>query len=221
MELWSGAAGVVIGWLLAQASDLLAGWHVRKKIKIALLDELRELNEALNNSWFQWSRSLQMISAGRVDNSVPLPLAHFIFSNHYKEAALGMNRDQRRSMQMIHAHVDQLNADTLEYRDFLVKLHEPSMEPVELTDSLDKKVRDDLKGMLFRVRMIQWHIWYHFEHPMLPDLAPGTPAHKNYVRYLEKVREEIKEIERQGTTVDPKRFDEIYTPEYFDRIPDE
>lgn len=220
-SMWSGVAGVVIGWLLAQASTVLVQLHERRKTKRALLDELGELSESLDHWWMAYSRSLQMISAGRVDNQVPLPLPHFIFTHHYKDAALGMNRDQRRSMQMIHAYVDRLNQSTAEYRVYLQELHAPKVAVMELTDEIERSVRDSVKNLLQVVRMTQWHIWYHFEHPLLPELAPGLPAHKKFVQYLEQVRSEISEIERQGTTVPVKRFDEFYVKEYFDSIPDD
>lgn len=48
-SMWSGVAGVVIGWLLVQASTVLVQLHERRRTKRALLDELGELSESLDN----------------------------------------------------------------------------------------------------------------------------------------------------------------------------
>lgn len=221
MEIWSGIAGVIIGWVLGVASDFLRQWRGRKRTARALLDELREVADVLDEHWLAWARSLQMFSSGALDNSVPLPIAHYIFENHYKDAAVEMNREQRRSIQMIHAYVDRININANAHRKFLETLLDPSNGPVTITSAIDEKMRDSVKGMLYLVRVTKFHIWYHFEHPIFPDMNSGTPGHKKFAKYLQRVRQEIDEVERQGRTVDPKRFSEIYVPEFFNSIPDE
>lgn len=219
-SVWSGVAGVVLGWFLGETGSVLSRRFERKRVERALLDELGELAESLQSWWMAYARSLQMLSAGRLDNVVQLPLGHAVFEHHYHTAALGMSRDQKRSMQMIHGYIDRLNANTADLRVYLQGILDPSVESVEMTDARDRTLRDKLKSLLSGVRLAQWHIQYHFEHPYLPDLSPGTPAHKIYAKYIDKVRDEISEVERQGTTVPLKRFDQAYVPEYFDRVPD-
>ncbi|WP_242108449.1 hypothetical protein [Luteimonas aquatica] len=220
-KLTAALVGVVAGWLLAQLSTSLRTWHDRRRTRKALNDELLEISDELDRWWQSYARTLQISTLKGFDSSTPLPLTHHIFNNHYRDAAIGMNRHQRRAMQLTHSYIDALNDRNREFTEKLIQLRDKARSDKKITATEAEGYGDSIKTLLRMVGQAKWHVRHYLEHPVFPELAPNTPTHKAYLKHTVSVDEEIKRIEESSRNIPLEKFNRIYDPADFDAIPDE
>jgi hypothetical protein len=207
-----GLSSVALGWLLAQFTGVFKDWHRTRKIKRCLIEELDELKTELNRTLLIYTRQLQIYAKNGIGNESPSPLSNHIFKNYYKDAVLGLNTQQRISMQLIHTLVDVVNAGIDEFRLMTDKLQEKRMDE-DAEDITEKDVEmwgQRIKCEYTNVATVIWHIRLHLTQPKKPDLSLFAESHKLYLQYLASVKSEISKIIEGAATIDRKDFENIY-----------
>jgi len=210
-----GLASVLAGWLLAQFTGILKDFLCLKKINKCLLEELKELESELERTLLIYSRMLQIYSQKGIDNGVPSPLSNHIFTNYYKDAVLGLNKEQRISYQLIHTLVGGVNAGMLELREVTSNFQEKNITKgsisIEDVDLWGNKVISEFNNVAAAI----WHIRYHLQNPNNPNLSTYTKSHEDYLKYLENVENRVSEIIKKAKTIPREKFENTYNPETF------
>ena len=212
-----GLASVLAGWVLAQFTGILKDFLRLRKIRKCLLEELDELKSELERTLLIYSRMLQIYSLKGIDNGVPSPLSNHIFTNYYKDAVLGLNKEQRISYQLIHTLVGGVNSGMVELREVTSKFQEKNITKgaVSISDEdgdlWGKKVICEFNNVAAAI----WHIRYHLQNPKNPDLSAYTKSHEAYLKYLESVEKRVSEIIKKAKTIPREKFESMYNPETF------
>ena len=184
-----------------------------------LLEELSELQDELERTLLIYSRQLQIHALQGIDNGAPVQLSNHIFKNYYKDAVLGLNKQQRISIQLIHTWVDTVNSGILEFQELTKSIQKKHMQ--EGAESITKKDGEQWGSKIIcgftNVASTLWHIKFHLNNPNSPDLSPFTADHEQYLQYLESVEKNISEIIEAAKNLDREQFKKTYNPEDFTR----
>lgn len=216
-----GLASAFAGWVLAQITSALKSWAQRRKVKKLLLEELTDLKRESERVMSFYSRELQLTGASGIGNSAPSPISNPIFKNYYKDALLGLNQDQRISYQMIHSQVDGLNNEIAELRKLISEIQHEHYQ-TGLTERIAKfgvEWAGSIKAGYHNCAALQWHIRYHLDNSKAPSLSPDTPAHENYLKYLEKADATAERLIEAGKTIPREKFKKAYNPKASTRAP--
>ncbi|MBE8717846.1 hypothetical protein C4F51_11685 [Cellvibrio sp. KB43] len=218
LKLAIGVASVFIGWMLAQVTGLVKDWSKARKIKVLLLEELRDIDREIERVITSFSRDLQLYGAKGIDNSACIGITNYIFSNYYKDALLSLNQNQRISYQLIHSLIRRLNEslDNIRCLTIEIQKHHQKNGTTEETDNLRKEWGEMIKAEYINAAAIRWHTRFHLEHQSNPDLSLMTEFHKNYLKFLEAAQEEANRLIDSGTKIDITKFEEIYSSSFFD-----
>lgn len=219
LKLVIGVTSAFAGWLLAQFTNVAKVWLQRRKVKMLLLEELRDLDLEVSRLLLFYSRELQIYGAKGIDNSSATGISNYIFKNYYKDALLSLNQHQRISFQMIHSLVEQVNAGMLELREITVEIQKE-----HLANGMSQKIAkagkvwgEKTKAEYEHCALLKWHIQFHLKNEKNPDLSPYTADHERYLRYVESVKSEVEKIIKTGEKIDREKFEQIYDPESFQR----
>ncbi len=74
-----------------------------------MLNELEYLQDSLIELQVTYKATLKIYSQKTIDSTLPLKIAHPIYSNQYKEVCHKLNKYQRKSYDLIHGLIDNLN----------------------------------------------------------------------------------------------------------------
>lgn len=216
-KLVVGLASAVAGWVLAQFAAIFKNWYQTRKVKICLLEELKELRIELERTLLIYSRKLQIYGLDGFESSIPIFLSNHIFKAYYKDAVLGLNSYQRISIQTIHALVDSLNSGIDDLKELNSDLHEKIYDKgvSSITESDKKRWGDMLTSHFVNVAQTIWHVRFHLQEYENPKLEPYSEFHIQYLKYTEKVEAEIKNIVEKAKSLDKASFEKIYDPEVF------
>lgn len=212
-----GLAAVVTGWLLAQASGIVKDRLNRRRIRRGLLQELEELSEELNRNSLYYARQLQIYALRGIGDDIPLFLSNHIFKNYYKDAVLSLNQAQRISLQMIHSYVDVINQGIDDQRAISSQIqHKRISEGLESIGTIEGELwGGTVKAGFANTATAIWHIRNHLRAPKSPDLTIGSPTHENYLKYLQNVHDQIREICSAATKLERGDFEVKYRPADF------
>ena len=204
-------ASVLLGVILAQGVNFGNDWLKRRKIKKALLDELIQLRMQLNIASVSLERGIQVFAKGGLIPNKHVIIEGHIFSNSYKDAAMYLNVEQRISFQLIHSLIAELNS-TLRQQAATV---DRAVEKEEL-DVADYEQWGRITKSAYRTgRQIIWHIHFHLENIKNPSLDYGGPIHESYLKFLQKIEDEIDSIENSAEGLDREGFERLYDPDRF------
>lgn len=198
--------GVFIGWLLGIGSGFIMIWWKNRELKKALVSELYSLHESLKYLHHNYSRDLQLLALGKVDNGIPIKVPHAIYENHYKDICYKLNQNQRQSYQLIHEHINSFN-DSLATQHSAVKEHSagPSQDTLIRWGSI-------IEAQYTNVRVIHWHITRHLNNEKNPELGLRTKTHKEYLDFLGEIDADVRSLVEKAKSFDPndlaKRYDE-------------
>ncbi|NOR44559.1 MAG: hypothetical protein GQ534_03155 [Candidatus Delongbacteria bacterium] len=212
-----GLSSVFVGWLLAQFTGILKDFYYTRKIKKCLLEELYELKSELERTQLIYTRQLQIYALQGIEGGTPVPLSNHIFKNYYKDAVLGLNKQQRLSYQLIHTLVENVNIGMIRHRELTIKLLEKNI--IKGSESITEKEGDSWgKNVICEYQNVAamiWHIKYHLNNHKYPELLPFSEEHKNYLQYLENVDNEVSSIIEKAKKLDKGKFQKIYNPDAF------
>lgn len=208
---------VVMGWLLAQLSGLLKDYWIRLRARRCMLEELGELKSELARVALTYARLLQIHALQGIGNDVPLPVGNYIFKNFYKDAVIALNKKQRLSYQLIHAHVEQINLGIEELRDVTKRIHDK--ERTSGRESIGKAdgeywSQHVIAGFTNALEAL-WHVRHHLATPGGPVLDDLSATHREYLQYLQFVDDQIKELLRAAKSLKREDFEVKYRPEDF------
>lgn len=192
------------GGVLAQVAALGKDRIYREWIKRALIDELMKIRESLDRSWLNYARQLQMHALGGIGNDAVLPIGNFIFTNHYKDAALALNRFQRQALQITHAHIASINEESASLREFVAEVQVKHARGQEL-DPVDLGLHGRrVRALLHNIALAKWHVRHYLAHPKFPNLDIDTETHESFLKYAAQIDPEIDKIAKsaEGLTRD-------------------
>jgi hypothetical protein len=193
---------VIVGWILAQTTNLLQSWWRSIHLKKALITELEDLRHHLNRVCLSYERTLQLCAIKGVDHSVPLKLNHHVFEKYYVDVCLKLSRSQRASYEIIHGHIDSLNRGMVKLSDF---------HPVSKYGLDGKKMEDWtqlVRGQYHNARIAHWHISFHLKNKKNPDLGDiGSDVHKYFLSEIDSIEEHIVKIMEEAKHLKREDFE--------------
>jgi hypothetical protein len=210
---------IFAGWLLAQITGTVKEWLKIRKIRQCLLEELDELQCELERVLMVYARQLQIYALQGVDNASPAQLSNHIFRNHYKDAVLSLNKNQRISIQLIHTLIDSVNTGIQSNSKITSEIQEKYMLKgkesitVEDVEFWGSKVVCEFSNVAAAI----WYIRFHLSNPRSPDLAPYTKDHESHLKYLENIEHKVSEMIDQAKNIPREQFNKIYDPAAFAR----
>lgn len=203
------------GWVVAQFTAILQFLAGRYWLRRAIESELVQVADELDRLWLVYARNLQIHTIGGVPDGVPLPLANFIYTNHYKDASLVFTRVQRIAIQMIHAYIGELNTVAGELRSLVMEVQEQEIR----TDSMEAAHYElygrRIRGAMNMVGIARWHVRYYREHPLFPVLDYKSDTHVAYAKYIDEMSDEIERIVKNAAKLTRADFDKAYNPGAF------
>ena len=207
--------GVALGWLPAQASGLVKEIWSRRRVRSCLLEELHELHNELGRTQLQYARELQIHALKGIDNGVPLKLSNHIFKNFYKDAVLSLNQRQRISFQMIHSQVEALNSGIAELEATARRLGEKATleGPQSISVAEGELWGNQVIAGFTNAAVAMWLINNHLRKPRNPDLSLWESRHTDYLKYLQAVDGQVKEILTAAKKLNRADFERAYKPE--------
>jgi len=207
---------LVAGWLLAQLTGLVKDRIKVRQIHRSLLAELRELHVGLDRTLLIYARQLQIHALQGIGIDIPLKLSNHIFNNYYKDVVLSLNEAQRISFQMIHTHIEELNAEIIEFRALTMRLHERSQfEEVPTTVKEGDRWGKMVMAQFSHAAETCWHINHHLSNADSPGMGFKTRSHEKYLQYLQSVEDEIQKLLTQAKKLSRADFERIYNANDF------
>ncbi|HET7162725.1 MAG TPA: hypothetical protein VFI32_08670, partial [Rhodanobacteraceae bacterium] len=221
LKIIIGLASAFGGWVLAQLTSGLKTWIRRRKVLKLLVEELADLDVEIGGLYFYYARQLEIYGAFCISSETSVGLSNPIYREYYKDAVLSLNQRQRISYQLIHSLVDIVNLGLNELRHRASEIY--AMNAVSgMTDELAKHCDawgKAVKAQFMSCASLQWQVRFHLEHGAGPDLRPHTRYHEEFLIHLETMRKKADEFIANGKTIDRSKFDEIYNPVNFPKVP--
>ncbi|MBW8182912.1 hypothetical protein [Shewanella nanhaiensis] len=178
--------------------QLVLYWKYRHNkccFKRALLEELVDIDTSLDSAIAICRQKLTMNVHKLHSGSMPLPVGSYIFDNYYKEVASDLSSSQRRSYQLIHHYIKDINA-SIEY--LTLKNIEASEAHFLSPNSVDEKHRrlwfDRLASFYEILCITRWHIAHHLENKRNPDLPYTGETYEKYMAFQNEIRLSIKDL---------------------------
>ena len=105
-----GLAGVLIGWLLALLTDLVRQTRRMRRLRAALLNEMRESRMWLLRNQSNLMEMAQLLRLRATPQVGPMTVPTHIYDTNYAEIAASLGRHERVSYNSIYANIGQLNS---------------------------------------------------------------------------------------------------------------
>lgn len=210
---------VGVGWLLAQGTSLAKDLWGAQKLKRGLLHELEDIKEQMHRVLILYARQLQIYALNGIEPSASIPIYNMFFKQYYKDVFSRLNRDQRRSYQLIHASLDTLNKKNEDFAKFTGEIYK------DLKDSKDDTAiqravglwGDEVTVLYMTAKEVLWHVDYHLKNKRNPALDLMGPMHKSYLKFAEELRHEVKKIIEQGKNLNREDFAKVYDEAIFEK----
>jgi hypothetical protein len=110
--------GVVVGWVLAQFTDIMRYWWRKRRLRKALYQEVWDVGRRLGTTRTTCATLIQLLTHKAVGNEIPLPIPTHIFDTHYAEVSVDLSEHERVAFATIFSTIKNLNSD----RDLLERL---------------------------------------------------------------------------------------------------
>jgi len=189
-----GLLSAVLGWVLSQFTPIIQEKLKTKKVIRMLLEEIYDLNFFIEKLLGELTNDLKSIYSAKIPTSSPLEIVTYFFTNHYKDALLGLNRHQKNSYQTIHILVGNINSQLRELQD-LVKDSNTQLTGKKANIA---KLQELTRDIYINTKILKWHIDFHLKNPHNPDFLQGTENYKEYLAIFEKFQEQTLTIAQSG-----------------------
>ena len=110
--------GVVVGWILAQFTEIFRAWRRKRRLKKALYKELWDVGRRVSTTKKCCEELIHILADTGLIGTIPLHIPTFIFDTHYAEVSLDLSENERIAFTSVFALVKNLNSD----RDLLEDL---------------------------------------------------------------------------------------------------
>jgi len=205
---------VFVGWFLAQGTGLINEWWQTRKIKKALLTELKDIRNKLSMSEYNCVRLLHLYARRRLEGTSETPLTNHIYSKFYSDISFKLNQNQRTSLEMIHGYIPTLNKTN----DFIIE------SAIAFTKEKNDKNFEiwgrALMGRFLDIRKLIWHIDYHLENQKNPEYKDIIlMTHKGFSEAREQDEALMEEIMEKAKSLNVEEFERFYSEKrikYFD-----
>jgi hypothetical protein len=209
---------VAVGWFLAQGTDILKIFWNSRKYRKGLLLELQDIHDQLRRVIMIHSRQIQIFSIDGLEPTAALPVENMFYRQHFKDAFSNLNAHQRISYQLIHASLENLNKQNEELANFSREAYK------ELCFSTDENKKNSIIKLwgdrvitLYKsAREIQWLIGFHLCNSNSPVYDIMGEMHKSYLKFDDKLNDEIRNISQSAKGLKKEDFKRIYDEYAFD-----
>ena len=214
-------ACVVLGWFLGQGSNLAKDILGVRRLKKSLLCELKDIKENLLRAQLIYERKIQISEIKGFEASAPVMTTGYFFKNHYKDVITKLNHSQRRSFQLIHESLNDLNTQNAEFTSRIRGVSErlAAAKTKEECHSELSAWQQDITCLLLNTLDIIWYIDRHLAAPNNPFLDLMGPMHEDYLKYQEACRDHVRKVKEYSKTLSPKDFEKIYDENMFHPAP--
>ncbi|MCC4857562.1 hypothetical protein BCT40_16420 [Vibrio lentus] len=169
------------------------------RIKRALLDELNDVDNSLDSAVAICRHKLMMNVKMMHEGSMPISIGTYIFDSYYKDVASDLSSTQRRSYQLIHHYIQDIN-ESIEH---LTKKNREASEAYFIhPESVDQKFQklwfDRLASFYEVLCITRWHIHHHLKNKHNPELPYDGPVYDDYTTLKSDIQEAIKELIKEA-----------------------
>jgi hypothetical protein len=190
--LFSGGL-VALGWFLGWGAQIVREVLHRRKVKKALLSELREIDNRLIELEWGTIAGLQKYAHKIADITIPTLIQNPIYTHYFKDVCTRLNDSQRRGLNNIHAHIKAFNDSVDSAKNLLLELSaNPSIAGID-------EVGSALLARYSHIGVIRFHIQYYLDNPENPHVDIKSTLggkFKNVVRDLRRTADQIVEDAR-------------------------
>ncbi|ERJ17989.1 hypothetical protein SSPSH_003208 [Salinisphaera shabanensis E1L3A] len=196
MDFAIALIAVAFGWLLSQLTEVSKNFRAGYIYKKDLLLELEDIEKQLERTVLILSRHLQFYSHRSIEPASFRAIPNTYFSEYFHSAFRHLNREQRISFQMIHSAVDDLNEKSKKIESFIEKSIEEYVGAITIarTNELVEIYGSMITAAYKTAQVARWHIHYHRENSAAPTLDILGEQHKNYLKFVQSLQQQIDEI---------------------------
>ncbi len=207
---------VAVGWLLGQGTAIAHDWRAARKLRAGLLTELYDIQDQLQRVILLHHRQLQIFALRGMEPSAALPIQNMFFKQYFKDAFSHLNREQRISYQLIHASLESLNNQNEQLADFFAETYKDlRMSPDGNRQSAIDYWGDQVIAVYKSAMTVRWHIAYHLRYPKSPAFDIMGSMHESYVKFVQELDHEVKDIIEKAKKLKREDFDKIYDEKAF------
>ena len=177
----------------------------KRRTKIALFSELQDIESSIESAIAITRRKLEMNIRMIHSGTMPLQVGSYIFDNYYKEVVSELNSSQRRSYQLIHHYIKEINATINHLNEKITETSERHFLNPGSIDAKHKRLWFDRLASFYEVLCItQWHISHHKQNEENPELLYEGPIFDKYVAFQQDIKLTIKELIEEAEKNQPK-----------------
>lgn len=107
---WIALAGVLVGWMLAQGTELLKYLWQRRRLKNALYAEPYDVCKWLDRARLTQETSIQLLTHDALPDELTIPIATHVYDKYFAEISIDLSSGERVAFKSIFAKVNQVNA---------------------------------------------------------------------------------------------------------------
>jgi hypothetical protein len=193
---------ILIGAFLGQATSLFQEWRNNRRLKKALIYELEYLQDYLIELQITYKATLKIYSQKTIDSTLPLKIAHPIYSNHYKDVCHKLNKYQRQSYDLIHGLIEKLNNRIDEQSEITETLYRDYLKHGDWNKEFFSWWGEIIASQYLNVITLEWCVNYHLHNKTKPFWDYGSELHNKFREFLEDGNNKVDMIIKEGKNED-------------------
>lgn len=204
----------LLGWLAGQGGKLLEEWRTRRRLKRQLVEELSHILNTLQMANQGFLRTLQLTALDKIEFDATLQFVCPIYDGYYKDVCGYLNSSQRASFDKIHSVIREI--------------HNLRDEQRECATAIQRGSNPDILrwwSCLAQFQFCEFHeldflLRHHLANLEDPEIRLDEPAHRDYLRHIQSIHNEIPKILEGAKEIDPRVAAIRYHPDMFPDLKD-
>lgn len=185
----------VVALLFGQLVLYLKHRYCKHRIKKALLEELADIDISLESAIAICRQKLTMNIHMLHSGTMPLPVGSYIFDNYYKEVVSELSSSQRRSYQLIHHYIKDINTTIENVTKKNIEASEAFfLEPSSVDEKHRKLWFDRLASFYETLCVTRWHITHHLKNKHNPELPYEGEVYEDYISLQQEIQVALRKL---------------------------
>lgn len=204
-----------LGWVAGQGGKLFEEWRTRRRLKRQLIEELKYTLNSLTMANQSFMRTLQLSMLQKVEFDPTLRLVCPIYNGYYKDVCGYLTASQRASFDKIHSVIAEIH-----------KLHNEQRECATAIQQESTAERLSWWSALAQFQFTVFHeldylLRYHLINEEDPEIRLGQRSHRDYLRHIQSIHDEILKIREGAKEIDPTVAEIKFHPDMFPDLEDD
>lgn len=205
----------LLGWLAGQGGKLFEEWRTRRRLTKQLTEELRHTLNTLQLANQSFLRTLQLSAVNKTEFDPTLQFICPIYGGYYKDICGYFNSSQRASFDKIHSVIKEIHILRDEQRECATSIQQESNE------GLLRWWSNLAQFQYATFHELNFLLQHHLANESDPEIRLGQRSHKNYLRHIQSIHNEIPKILQGAKEIDPRLAAIRYHPDMFPDLKDE